>query len=115
MYASAFIANLNARDGMRARWAEVSTLNMPDTLCEEPSPDGEVPQTETVACVIVGVSIHIERWKLTCFLSCDTDNSPRRRGLPWRLRRARSTCFQSAWTLISNFRVLWTPLSRRWS
>ncbi|KAM5531483.1 hypothetical protein V8D89_014873 [Ganoderma adspersum] len=49
LYASAFIANLNARDGMRARWAEVSTLDMPDTLCEEPSPDGGVLKMETVA------------------------------------------------------------------
>ena len=45
MYASAFVANLNARDGMRSRWAEVSSINVPDTLCE-------VPKTETLACVM---------------------------------------------------------------
>ncbi|PIL24792.1 hypothetical protein GSI_12678 [Ganoderma sinense ZZ0214-1] len=48
LYASAFVANLNARDSMRARWAEVSSINVPDTLCEEP-PDAGMPKTETLA------------------------------------------------------------------
>ena len=55
MYASAFIANLNARDGMRARWAEVSTIDIPTvtTLCEEAEPDPGRLKTEVLACVAV--------------------------------------------------------------
>ncbi|KAI1790272.1 hypothetical protein LXA43DRAFT_1095611 [Ganoderma leucocontextum] len=63
LYASAFVANLNARDSMRARWAEVSTIDMPTTLCEESEPDAGKLTTETLACVVAALVVRVVRFR----------------------------------------------------